>query len=342
MRTSLFDYNLPKEFIAKNPLIPRDSSKLLIYDSSKNKVFHKHFYDLKNLLSNNDLLVLNRSKVIPARILFDIDGGKKEIFILKKLDDGKFRVLVKPGKFFKTGKIFNLNKKVSCEVVGINEDGSRIVKANTDLIEFSMKFGTVPLPPYIKDSSAKDSQYQTVYAKEKGSVAAPTAGLHFTKPLLNILKNKGVSIETVLLHVGQGTFTPVTTEDISKHKMHAEEFEVSETAAKRLNEAKKNGKRIIAVGTTSVRVLESCYKNGFKPKFGETNIFIYPGNYKWKAVDVLITNFHLPKSTLIMLVASFLENKGVKNPVQKILELYESAKKNNYRFYSFGDAMMII
>ncbi|MEK7127039.1 MAG: tRNA preQ1(34) S-adenosylmethionine ribosyltransferase-isomerase QueA [Patescibacteria group bacterium] len=342
MKTSLFDYNLPKEFIAKNPVVPRDSSKLLVYDSSKNKVFHKHFYDLKDLLSPNDLLVLNRSKVIPARILFGTNDVEREIFILKKIVAGKFQVLVKPGKFFSEGKKFLLNKKVSCEVIGINEDGSRIIKANTDLIEFSMKFGTVPLPPYIKDSLAKAGQYQTVYAKEKGSVAAPTAGLHFTKPLLNTLKNKGVSVETVLLHVGQGTFTPVTTEDISKHKMHTEEFEVSGTVAKRLNEAKKNGKRIIAVGTTSVRVLESCYCGEFKPKFGETNIFIYPGNYKWKAVDALITNFHLPKSTLIMLVASFLEDKGVKNPVQKILDLYETAKKNNYRFYSFGDAMMII
>lgn len=350
MKTSDFDYYLPKSFIAQNPVSPRDSSKLLVYDSSKDRVYHRRFSDIGEYLNSGDALVLNRSKVIPARIIFEINGFKKEIFLLKKLSEDSYEVLVRPGRSFKHGSNVVIDKQLSAYVKKVFDDGRRILK-------FSMKngvkcggmldkklfsLGRMPLPPYITDSNADFGRYQTVYAKEEGSKAAPTAGLHFTKKLLKFLNKKGIYTEEVILHVGLGTFAPVVAENIEDHVMHFEEFELSKNVAKRLNFAKKHGKKIIAVGTTSVRVLESCYhKNGLESKIGETNIFIYPGKYKWKTVDALITNFHLPKSTLIMLVSSFLENKGIKNSVKKLLSLYEIAKKENYRFYSFGDAMFI-
>lgn len=338
MKTTDFDFELPDTFIAQNPAVPRDHSKLMIFDTSSGKIFHKHFYDLGEFLIDGDVLVLNRSKVIPARILFEHQGKEREIFVLKKLEGNLWHVLVRPGKIFKLGMKFQIEKECDLTVVEIKDDGSRVVETDFDLITL----GQVPLPPYIKSSEADSSQYQTIYAKEKGSVAAPTAGLHFTPELLDGLHKKGVDVEELVLHVGRGTFLPVGSEFLADHIMHSEEFMMPADTAKKLNEALNEHRRIIAVGTTSVRVLESSFKGSFKAGYGDTNIFIYPGNYQWKVVDALITNFHLPKSTLIMLVASFLENKGVKRPVDKILELYEIAKANNYRFYSFGDAMMIL
>ncbi len=336
LRTDDFDFDLPKKFIAQSPVFPRDHSKLMIIDSKNGKVYHKHFYDIYEVLNEDDVLVVNRSKVIPARILFKINGKQKEIFILKDFGGFKYKALVFPGKFFKEGRKFDLNESEG-EVLEVLCDGSRIMQFDQDIA----KYGMTPVPPYIDDKNTPMTDYQTVYAKEKGSVAAPTAGFHFTKDLLRELAGKGVDIEEVILHVGRGTFLPVSADKVEEHVMHSEFFEMPEKAADALDEAKRAGKRIVAVGTTSVRVLESCFEDGFAPKVAETDIFIYPG-YKWKAVDCLITNFHLPKSTLVMLVASFLENKGVENPVEKILELYEIAKKEGYRFYSFGDSMMII
>ncbi|MDP2642611.1 MAG: tRNA preQ1(34) S-adenosylmethionine ribosyltransferase-isomerase QueA [Candidatus Peregrinibacteria bacterium] len=365
-RTSDFDYVLPKSFIAQNPVTPRDSSKMLVYDTANDKIYHKHFRDIVEYLKTGDTLVVNRSRVIPARILFGGHFGKpqKEIFLLKEESENIFNVLVKPGRLFLDGKSFIVAPDLHGEVLEILEDGTRNVKfwnpmaedgfstevSDSTVHELLEKYGRAPLPPYIKESTADFSQYQTVYAKEKGSVAAPTAGLHFTPALISKIRGVGVNMQEVLLHVGRGTFLPVSTEKLTEHKMHSEFYVFSKENADALNEAKNgiiggaknHSNRIIAVGTTSVRVLESVYDNGFEPKSGETDIFIYPGKHEWKTVSGLITNFHLPKSTLIMLVASFLEHKGVKDPVAKILSLYEVAKENNYRFFSFGDAMMII
>lgn len=388
MLTKDFDFELPEKFIAQNPSEPRDHSKLLIFDTKTNKIFHRKFYNLPEFLNQEDVLVINRSKVIPARILWEEKTEEREIFLLKEIKELKgkeenhqelvknsikFKTLVRPGKKFKKGdqgKIIHQKLEINWEVLEILEDGERIIRffrnfnqnsqKNLDIKEILEKFGKIPLPPYIKHSQALDNQYQTIYAKEKGSVAAPTAGLHFTKDLFKKLEQKGIEKEEVILHVGRGTFLPVKSEKISDHKMHSEEFELPEAVAKRLNKKQKN---IIAVGTTSVRVLESCFdkKKGFIPQRSATEIFIYPGHYQWKSVNKLITNFHLPKSTLIMLVASFIENKFqekylekkekidpktksqiTKEAISRILEIYEIAKENNYRFYSFGDAMLII
>lgn len=348
MKTSDFEYSLPREFIAQDPVSPRDRCKLMVYDSGKDLILHRRFFEIGEFLNAGDVIVLNRSRVVPARIIFYLNGAAKEIFLLKKLSKCRYQAWVKPGRSFKDGAKLKIDRDLVCKTVDVLPDGSRILDfeyvGTEDLDKKLYKLGRAPLPPYINSSKSEFSDYQTVYAKEEGSRAAPTAGLHFTKRLLGQLGDSGVLIEEVLLHVGLGTFAPVVAENIHDHVMHFEEFEISRKTAEILNLAVKEKRRIVAVGTTSVRVLETSYdaKNGFLPKSGETNIFIYPGNYKWKVVDALITNFHLPKSTLIMLVASFLENKGIKNPVKKILSLYEVAKKNNYRFYSFGDAMLII
>lgn len=348
MQLSDFDFDLPKEFIAQDPVSPRDNSKLLVLDTVGDEVLHKQFFNLKDFLRDGDVLVVNTSKVIPARILFDWNGGEREIFILKNLGEDRYQSMVRPGKAFKLGVKYDLNDCISCVVKEVLDDGTRVLKFfllndDLDLEEELEKVGQAPFPPYITESTADFSQYQTVYSLQKGSVAAPTAGLHFTNELLDDLRAMGVAIEEVVLHVGRGTFLPVNAEDIKDHVMHEEFFEFSEEVADRLNIAKAQGRRIIAVGTTSVRVLESCCddKGIFSAKTEETDIFIYPG-YKWKAVDGLVTNFHLPKSTLIMLVAALLDDKGVNEPVKKILDLYEIAKKENYRFYSFGDAMVIL
>ncbi|MBD3360886.1 tRNA preQ1(34) S-adenosylmethionine ribosyltransferase-isomerase QueA, partial [Candidatus Peregrinibacteria bacterium] len=302
MKTTEFDYNLPLKFIAQTPVEPRDRCKLMVYDTFNDQVSHKIFSDLQDVLNEGDVLVVNRSSVIPARVLFNINGKEREVFILKNLGKNEYKVLVRPGKFFKTGKKFQLNEKVYGAVKKVLPDGSRIIGFNSNI----EKFGRVPLPSYIKNHDVDFAKYQTVYAKEKGSVASPTAGIHFTKSLIKKLKAKGIQFEEVILHVGRGTFQPVKTEKICEHTMHSEYFEITKDTAERLNMAKYENRRIIAVGTTSVRVLETVYsdKKGFIPKTGETDIFIYPKKHKWKAVDAIITNFHLPKSTLIMLVSS--------------------------------------
>lgn len=342
MRLADFDYDLPKSFIAQDPATPRDSSKLLIYDTANDRVIHSVFRDIVSYLSEDDVLVVNRSKVIPARMKFVIGGKEVEVF---RLDNGKndiYKCLVRPGRVFRDGFVFDVNKKLSGCVVCVNEDGTRDIKfSGGDVLREIEKVGEPPFPPYITSTKARFERYQTVYSVEKGSVASPTAGLHFTEGLLGKIKDKGVSIRTVLLHVGLGTFLPVKTDRIEDHVMHSEFYEIDGSTSAFLNKAKKDGERIVAVGTTSVRVLENSFKKGaFVSACEETDIFIYPG-YKWKVVDALVTNFHLPKSTLLMLVASFLEHKGVKNGTKKILELYKIAKKNGYRFYSFGDAMFI-
>lgn len=338
MKTACFDYSLPSKFIAQRPVTPRDSSKLMIYDTKNNILYHKKFRDIVNFLRNDDVLVLNCSKVIPARIIFYENKKEREVFILKKLGNRTFSTMVRPGKYFKLGKKFFLTHTTYGEVLDVQTDGTRVIEFNKDI----KKLGQVPTPPYIKNKNIKFSQYQTIYAKKDGSVAAPTAGFHFTKRLLNQLKSIGIKTEKIVLHIGRGTFSPVSATEIENHVMHSEYFEFSPKNAEFLNKIKSKKSRVIAVGTTSVRVLETCSKNGcLVPKVGETDIFIYPGGHKWKSVDAMVTNFHLPKSTLIMLVASFLEHKGVKNPVKKILDLYKLAKSKKYRFYSFGDAMFI-
>lgn len=339
MKTSDFDFELPESYIATSPAEPRDNCKLLVFNTATGEIFHKRFFEIGEFLDNNDVLVLNRSRVIPARFLFD----KKEVFLLKKLEENLYQSLVRPGKFFKIRQKFEIEKGFFGQVKDVLEDGTRaIFFSGADVQERMKALGKIPLPPYIKAELGDPEDYQTIYAKEEGSVAAPTAGLHFTEKLFRNLGSVGVEFEEVILHVGRGTFLPVSAEKLEDHVMHEEVFEMPQSAAFNLNQALKDGKRIIAVGTTSVRVLESNFDNGFHPAASETDIFIYPGKYKWKVVDGLVTNFHLPKSTLIMLVASFLENKGVKRPVEKVLELYEIAKKEEYRFYSFGDAMLLI
>jgi S-adenosylmethionine:tRNA ribosyltransferase-isomerase len=343
MKTSQFDYHLPEELIAQDPVLPRDHCKFLVYDSKNDKILHRHFYDLADLLDENDVIVLNDTKVRSARISFEVNNALKEIFILKKIENDKYSTLVRPGRFFKVGRKVDIDDNLSLEVLEVTDDGSRIVRfilKEGDLDNYLENIGQAPLPPYIANSKTDTKEYQTVYAKHLGSVAAPTAGLHFTDELFAKLK---ADVLKVTLHVGRGTFLPVSAEEIENHKMHSEEFKLDEKTANALNLAVKNNKNILAVGTTSVRVLESSFDNNiFKAQNTETDIFIYPGKYKWKVVDKLITNFHLPKSTLIMLVASFLESKGVKKPIEKVKAIYKEAIKHQYRFYSYGDAMMII
>ena len=347
-KTEDFNYSLPKKFIAQNPVSPRDISKLLVFDTSKNLISHKKFFEISDFLRSGDVLVINVSKVIPARIVFYENGSEREIFLLKDCGYSSYQAMVRPGKIFKVGRCFEISKGVECCVKEILEDGTRIIEfisrnKRRKISRMIEEIGKIPFPPYVSETSASPEQYKTVYAKSKGSVAAPTAGLHFTTGLIRKLEDRGIVIKEVLLHVSRGTFLPVKSEYVHEHKMHSESFTLNEETADYLNNAKKEGRRIIAVGTTTVRVLESCYasKNGFVPQSGETDIFIYPGKYRWKTVDALITNYHLPKSTLLMLVASFLEGKGIKNPVKKLMDLYELAKKEKYRFYSFGDAMFL-
>ena len=349
MKTDFFDYNLPRKFIAQSPMVPRDHSKLLVFDTSLNKIYHKKFFDIVDFLNTGDSLVLNKAKVFPARINFSLNGSNKEIFILKRLSDFCFRVLVRPGKFFKLNKKISISADLLFVVKEILDDGSRIIEFDSfNIDDFNLALNSIskiPLPPYIEDNSNFYPNYHTVYSDQSfsESVAAPTAGLHFTNDLLANLVNKGISINEVVLHVGRGTFLPVSSENIKDHIMHSEEFIMPGDVANSLNLLDRSKSRIIAVGTTSVRVLESNFNkySSFKADVDDTNIFIYPGSYTFRAVDALITNFHLPKSTLLMLVASFLENKGLNNPIEKVLELYEIAKENDYRFYSFGDSMFI-
>ena len=340
MKTSDFDYYLPEELIAQTPVYPRDSSRLLVYNREKDSIEHKHFFDIVDYLKEGDVLVRNNTKVLPARMFaYTQNGGKVEILLLKRFDLNEWEVLVKPGKKARVGAKLTISNELSLEVLGtIEEAGSRRVKFYYDGVfeDVISRVGEMPLPPYITEKLKDQNRYQTVYAKVDGSAAAPTAGLHFTDELIEKIKAKGVEIVDVLLHVGLGTFRPVKTDDILSHHMHSEYYEIDEKSAERINLAKKEGRRVIAVGTTSVRTLESASdENGFvRAVKDNTEIFIYPP-YRFKCVDALITNFHLPKSTLIMLVSSLATR-------EKILNVYNTAVAEKYRFFSFGDACMIL
>lgn len=339
MNTHDFYYDLPEEYIAQTPAEPRDSSRLLIYDRKTKEVQHKIFRDIYDELHPGDVLVVNNTRVIPARLM----GTKKqtgreiEFLLLNKKTQDEWEIICRPGKKLKIGDIVEFSEKLSAEILAKREDGITLVKFYCDGIFEAVldELGNMPLPPYITKKLEDKERYQTVYAKERGSAAAPTAGLHFTPELLERIKKKGVDVVEVLLHVGLGTFRPVKVDDVEKHKMHSEYYSVSQDAAKRINEAREKGGRIIAVGTTSVRTLESTSTEDGKIVAGSgyTDIFIYPG-YRYKAVDALITNFHLPESTLIMLVSAFAG-------YEETLNLYKMAVDRKYRFFSFGDAMFI-
>ena len=340
MKTSDFDYYLPEELIAQTPVYPRDSSRLLVYDREKDEVYHEHFYDIKKYLKKGDLLVRNNTKVLPARMFaYTKNGGKVEVLLLKRFNLNEWEVLVKPGKKARVGATLTIAENLTLEVIGnIEESGSRRVRFSYEGVfeDIISNVGEMPLPPYITEKLKDQGRYQTVYAKVDGSAAAPTAGLHFTDELIKDLEEMGVEIVDVLLHVGLGTFRPVKTEDILSHHMHSEYYEISASSAEKINKAKREGRRVIAVGTTSVRTLESASdENGMvKEVKDNTEIFIYPP-YKFKCVDGLITNFHLPKSTLIMLVSSL-------STREKTLEIYKTAVENEYRFFSFGDSMLVL
>ena len=334
-----FYYNLPDELIAQTPAEPRDSSRLLVYNRTEQRTEHKIFRDVIEYLHEGDVLVVNNTKVLPARLFARTpNGGAVEVLLLKRLEIDLWEVLVKPGKKCPVGKKLIISDELSLTVEGITPTGERIVRFAYDGVfeEIIEKLGSMPLPPYIREKLKDNSRYQTVYAKHDGSAAAPTAGLHFTPELLEKIKAKGVQVAEVMLHVGLGTFRPVKEEIITDHKMHSEYYEIGEEAANIITAAKCEGRRVIAVGTTSVRTLESAAQDDgtVKPQHGDTKIFIYPP-YKFKCVDALITNFHLPESTLVMLVAALTGR-------EKILSLYEEAVKKGYRFFSFGDAMMIV
>ncbi len=346
MKTSDFDYHLPESSIAQTPAEPRDSSRLLILHRDSSDVEHRLFRDLNLLLHPNDLLVLNRTRVIPARIFAKKEtGGKVEILLLRRRSELTWEALV-GGKGLRVGKLVFVVGGPSAEVIEILEGSERLIKFSEPIEPYFPKVGHVPLPPYIHEKLADPERYQTVFAKEMGSAAAPTAGLHFTPQLLDDLKAKGVRIAYVTLHVGLDTFAPVTEDDPAEHKIHTEWCELPQETADLINQTKQNGGRIIAVGTTSVRTLESAGRTSIfdiqesnleyriSAFIGPTNIFILPG-YQFKVVDAMITNFHLPKSTLIMLVSAFAGR-------EKVLQTYELAIREGYRFYSFGDAMLIL
>ena len=339
MNKSDFYYDLPERLIAQTPVYPRDSSKLLVYDRHNSKIEDKKFTDITDYLKKGDVLVVNKTRVIPARIFGRKESGARLEFLLhKRIDYITWETLAKPAKRAKIGDIFTFSEKLKCEIVGMGEEGVRIVRFVFDGVfeDVLSEIGTMPLPHYIHDKLDDPERYQTVYAKESGSSAAPTAGLHFTPELLGKIKGMGVEIAEVLLHVGLGTFRPVKTENILDHKMHSEYYSVSEECASIVNKAVKEGRRIVAVGTTSVRVLESvAFSDGtIEAKSGFTDIFIYPP-YKFKTVSALITNFHLPESTLIMLISAFAGRENV-------LDFYKHAVENEYRFFSFGDACLIL
>jgi len=344
MDLSDFDFSLPKEYIAQHPLQERDKSKLMVLDRKKRSVSHYQFFELPEILAPDSVLVLNESRVIPARLKFRFGDGSAEILLIKKLEQGVWECMVKPGPKFQPKTEWQIDQECSFHVKRITPHGLREIHFKCDDFNVYLKrHGHTPTPPYIKEEVEDPERYQTVYAKTEGSVAAPTAGFHFTDKVFKDLKSKGIQTEFITLHVGLGTFQPVKIDDITKHKMHGEWFELSKDTTDRLNKAKKEGKKITAVGTTSVRVLETCAndKGVLTPKSGETEIFIYPG-YKWKFVDQMITNFHVPKSTLLMLVSSFAApDKKTLDGRDFILEAYEKAKEKSYRFFSFGDAMFI-
>ena len=340
MKVSDFDFYLPEELIAQHPLEKRDESRLMVLDKKTGEIEHNRFYDIIDYLNKGDTLVLNNTRVMPARLIGEKEntGGKIEFLLLKRVEGDKWECLAKPGKSAREGRRFTFgNGILKAEVIEVLENGNRIVEFYYDGIfeQVLDSLGEMPLPPYIHEKLEDKERYQTVYSKEKGSAAAPTAGLHFTKELLKKIEDKGVNIVYLTLHVGLGTFRPVKVENIENHNMHSEFYMLSKESAEVINETKKRGNRVISVGTTSTRTLETIGdENGMvKEQSGWTNIFIYPG-YKFKVVDNLITNFHLPESTLIMLVSTLAGKENVMNA-------YNIAVKEKYRFFSFGDAMFI-
>ncbi|MBC2581152.1 tRNA preQ1(34) S-adenosylmethionine ribosyltransferase-isomerase QueA [Clostridium sp. DJ247] len=340
MKVTDFDFYLPEELIAQHPLEKRDESRLMVLDRETGEVNHKIFKDIVDYFEPGDCLVLNNTRVLPARLIGvkEETGGKMEFLLLKRVDKDMWETLVKPGKRAQIGTRFQFgNGELKAEVVSMGEEGNRVIKFEYEGIfeQVLDKLGQMPLPPYIKERLEDKERYQTVYSKEQGSAAAPTAGLHFTPELLNKIEQKGVNIAFLTLHVGLGTFRPVKVDDILEHNMHAEYYSMSVETADIINKTKENGKNVIAVGTTSCRTLETIADASGKVReqSGWTDIFIYPG-YKYKVVDKLITNFHLPQSTLVMLVSAL---AGREN----ILKAYETAVNERYRFFSFGDAMFI-
>ena len=339
MKTHDFWYDLPEELIAQTPLEKRDESRLLLLDRRTGETTHKHFYDIIDYLHPGDCLVMNDSRVLPARLLgHRPTGGAVELLLLRDLGDKQWECLAKPGRKLQEGQtvVFG-NGDLTATVTDVRADGNRVVKFEYDgiFLEVLERLGKMPLPPYIKEELRDQDRYQTVYSREVGSAAAPTAGLHFTTELLEKIRNKGVKTVFVTLHVGLGTFRPVKAEEITEHHMHSELCMISDETAATLNETRKNGGRIVCVGTTSCRTLESLVNDDgtFTPGSKWTEIFIYPG-YRFKAMDALITNFHLPESTLVMLVSAFSDREFV-------LNAYAEAVKERYRFFSFGDAMFI-
>ncbi len=334
-----YNYDLPEKFIAQVPISNRSDSKLMIMNKENGNIEHKRFYDIKDYLNKGDVLVLNDTKVLPARLIGTkkVTNAKIEILLLKNIEEDVWECLARPGKRLHKDTEIIFSNELKCIVIDKKEDGIVLVKFlyKGIFLELIEKIGLMPLPPYIHESLKEQDRYQTVYAKYLGSAAAPTAGLHFTNELLNELKDRGVIICYVTLHVGIGTFRPVEVNNILEHHMHSEYYEMKEDVAKILNKAKKEKRKIYAVGTTSTRVLETVMKNNgeFRNSHGNTDIFIYPG-FNFQAIDGLITNFHLPKSTLLMLVSALSKREF-------ILNAYEEAKRNNYRFFSFGDAMFI-
>lgn len=339
MKRSDFYYDLPERLIAQHPLEQRDSSRLMVLNKTTGELEHKHFHDLIDMLGENDCLILNDTRVLPARIYGTKQqtGAVVEFLLLKQLNANEWECIVKPGKKAREGAVFDFNGLLTGEIVRVLDTGNRIISFTYEgnfyiLLE---QIGSMPIPPYIKEKLKDNERYQTVYSKHLGSAAAPTAGLHFTKEMLQTLKEKGVKIGYVTLHVGLGTFRPVKAENIEEHTMHSEHYQIPKETADLINTVKQNGGRIIAVGTTSCRTLETAADDNGRVSEceGDSKIFIYPG-YKFKCIDALITNFHLPESTLIMLVSALAGREHV-------LSAYETAVKEEYRFFSFGDAMFI-
>ncbi|MEO2069114.1 MAG: tRNA preQ1(34) S-adenosylmethionine ribosyltransferase-isomerase QueA [Desulfurobacteriaceae bacterium] len=343
MKVSDFDYELPKELIAEFPVEPRDSSRLMVLDRRTGKIEHRIFREIVDYLKEGDVLVINDTKVIPARLFGKLPtGGKVEVLLVRQVELSVWEVMAKPARKLKEGKEIIFDEELKAEVVEYVGEGKRLLKfslkGNRDFMEKLDEIGHIPLPPYIEreENPLDKERYQTVFARKAGAVAAPTAGLHFTDRLLKELKNTGVIIKNVTLHVGPGTFKPVKVENVEEHKMDYETYFVPEDTANEINKAKEEGRRIIAVGTTVVRTLESAVDENGKVIAGEgsTNLFIYPG-FKFKVIDALITNFHLPRSTLLMLVSAFAGR-------ERILDAYREAVSKGYRFYSYGDAMFIV
>lgn len=333
-----YDYHLPENLIAQTPLEKRDDSRLLIFDRKTKDMYHRHFKDITDFLKKGDVLVVNNTRVLPARLMAKKDtGANVEILLLKRINLNDWEVLLKPGKRVKIGTILTISDELKCELIEIKQDGNRVVRFHYNGVfeEILNRVGSMPLPHYIHEKLKDNERYQTVYNKVLGSAAAPTAGLHFTPELMKNILDMGVEILELTLDVGLGTFRPCKEKDITKHVMHTEHYRLTQDVADKINKAKIENRRIIAVGTTSVRTLETVAQNGMplEASEGDTSIFIYPP-YEFKVVDALITNFHLPKSTLLMLVSAF---AGYENT----MNIYETAVENQYRFFSFGDAMFI-